>query len=68
MGELEDTLIVYISGDNGATGEGGLEGNLNEMGHMANGVRETADEMFPHLEELGGPTTSMGYPFGWAWQ
>ena len=38
-GELDNTLIIYIQGDNGASGEGTLQGLANEIGVVANGVR-----------------------------
>ncbi len=40
-GELDNTLIIYIQGDNGASGEGTLQGLANEVGVAANGVPET---------------------------
>ena len=39
MGELDNTLIIYIAGDNGASAEGGMNGMFNEMTYF-NGVQE----------------------------
>jgi arylsulfatase A-like enzyme len=65
-GQLDNTLIVYIAGDNGASMEGGLYGTSNSMAQV-NGVPESTDYMLAKLEELGGPTTEPHYPVGWAW-
>jgi arylsulfatase A-like enzyme len=40
MGELDNTLIIYIMGDNGCSGEGSLQGTTNEIAVNANGVAE----------------------------
>ena len=40
-GELDNTLIIYQMGDNGASGEGTLQGLANELGVIANGVTES---------------------------
>ena len=39
MGKLDNTLVIFIAGDNGASGEGTPDGTLNEIGMLANGVR-----------------------------
>ncbi len=64
-GQLENTLIFYILGDNGASAEGGLEGTLNEMIGV-NGLAITADQIAERLEDIGGPHTYSLYPVGWA--
>jgi arylsulfatase A-like enzyme len=64
-GELENTLIVLIS-DNGASGEGGPNGSVNEN-KVFNGVPDTMEENLKHLDELGGTRTYNHYPTGWAW-
>ena len=53
---LDDTLIFYIIGDNGASAEGGLHGSFNEY-FFFNGVPqlETPEFMAAHLDEFGGP-------------
>jgi arylsulfatase len=65
-GELDNTLIVYIQGDNGASAEGTLQGLANEVGVAANGVVETLPYLLSMMDELGGPLTYNHYPVGWA--
>ncbi|MBO0759387.1 MAG: sulfatase-like hydrolase/transferase, partial [Bradyrhizobiaceae bacterium] len=54
-----------IFGDNGASGEGGPEGALNEIAAL-NGIVQNAADILPHLDEIGGPMTYCHYPVGWA--
>ncbi|MBI5505368.1 MAG: arylsulfatase [Deltaproteobacteria bacterium] len=65
-GELDNTLIIYEMGDNGASGEGTLQGLANEVGVAANGVEETLPYLLSIMDELGGPLTYNHYPVGWA--
>jgi len=65
QGELDNTLVIYIQGDNGASGEGGMQGLLNEM-TMFNGIPEDMKEVVRRMNELGGPMTFNHYPVGWA--
>jgi arylsulfatase len=65
-GELDNTLIVYIQGDNGASGEGTLQGLSNEVGVAGNGVEETIPYLLSIMDDLGGPLTYNHYPVGWA--
>ncbi|HZL91682.1 MAG TPA: arylsulfatase [Pirellulaceae bacterium] len=65
LGQLDNTLIFYIVGDNGTSAEGGMVGVFNEMSYF-NGVHETVEDILKHYDELGGP---MSYPHmaaGWA--
>ena len=64
-GELDNTLIVVVS-DNGASGEGGPNGSFNEW-RFFNGVPDTVETTFPHLDELGTPASNNHYNTGWAW-
>lgn len=64
-GELDNTLIFYILGDNGTSAEGGMEGMFSEMTYF-NGVQETVDDMLKHYDEWGGPTTYPHMAAGWA--
>ncbi len=66
IGELDNTLFFYIVGDNGASAEGGPEGSYNEMMAL-NGIVGTADQMMPHIDDWGGPTTFPHFAIGWAW-
>ena len=65
LGVLEDTLFVYMLGDNGASGEGGPEGTLREhlVGH---GFADDIDAMDAVRDSFGDPTTYPIYPVGWA--
>jgi len=65
MGQLDNTLIFYIVGDNGASAEGGMNGLFNEMTYF-NGVAETVQDVLKHYDELGGPNTYGHYAAGWA--
>jgi arylsulfatase len=64
-GQLDNTLVFYIVGDNGASAEGGMDGLFNEMTYF-NGVPETVQDILKHYDELGGPTTYPHYAAGWA--
>ncbi len=66
IGELDNTLFFYIAGDNGASAEGGPEGSYNEMMAL-NGVIGKAEQMMPHIDTWGGPTTFPHFAIGWAW-
>lgn len=63
-GQRDNTLIVYIDGDNGASGEGGVHGTSIET---LNGAEPSVHYMRTQLERLGGPRTFDNYPVGWAW-
>ena len=65
MNQLDNTLIFYIVGDNGASAEGGMAGLFNEMTYF-NGVQETVADILKHYNELGGPNTYSHYAAGWA--
>lgn len=65
-GQLDNTLIIYIAGDNGASMEGGLYGTSNSMAQN-NGVGESTASILARLDELGGPKSEPHYPVGWAW-
>ena len=64
-GQLDNTLVFYIVGDNGASAEGGMVGLFNEMSYF-NGVHETVQDILKHYDELGGPSTYPHYAAGWA--
>jgi arylsulfatase A-like enzyme len=65
MGQMDNTLIFYIVGDNGASAEGGMNGMFNEMTYF-NGVEETVQDVMKHYDELGGPKTYGHFAAGWA--
>jgi len=64
-GQLDNTLIVYIAGDNGASAEGSPQGLLNEMTFF-NGIPEDLKQLQSRIDELGSWTTFNHYPVGWA--
>ncbi|RPJ02971.1 MAG: arylsulfatase [Chloroflexi bacterium] len=65
---LDDTLIYYIIGDNGASAEGTMNGAFNEMANF-NGMAalETPDFMLSKMDEFGSPESYNHYSVGWAW-
>ena len=64
-GQLDNTLIFYILGDNGTSAEGGMSGMFSEMTYF-NGVQETVQDMLKHYDEWGGPSTYPHMAAGWA--
>jgi arylsulfatase len=66
VGQLDNTLIFWEIGDNGASMEGTLNGVFNEMSSL-NGVPEDTAYAVKHLDEIGGPKSYNHYPVGWAW-
>jgi arylsulfatase len=62
--QLDNTIIVVVS-DNGASGEGGPNGSVNEN-KIANGIPDDLDANLAMLDELGGTRTYNHYPNGWA--
>src|SRR4051812_2952023 len=64
-GQLDNTLIVVVS-DNGASGEGGPNGSVNEN-KLFNGLPDTIEEALKYVDDLGSPRTYNHYPTGWAW-
>ena len=67
LGILDDTLVILISGDNGASAEGTVNGSFNEL-LMLNGAAalETVDFMAGHIDEFGTPAAYNHYAVGWA--
>jgi len=64
--DADNTLIIYIVGDNGASSEGGPDGTLNEVKAL-NGFPTPIEDNLQHLDTIGGPETEPHYPVGWAW-
>jgi arylsulfatase len=65
-GQIDNTLIIYEMGDNGASAEGTLQGTTNEVGTAANGVTESIPFLVSMMDKLGGPLAYNHYPVGWA--
>ncbi len=74
VGEADNTLVIYVAGDNGTSGEGGQNGMFNEYTYF-NGVQETVEDMLKKMDQWGGPETyphmaagwsvALNSPFGW---
>jgi len=64
-GDLENTLIFMIVGDNGSSGEGTLVGQYNEMCHGAY-VFETFEQNLERIDQIGLPGSYNHFPVGWA--
>jgi arylsulfatase A-like enzyme len=64
-GELDNTLIFLVAGDNGTSAEGGRNGMFSEMTYF-NGVQETVADMLEVMDKWGGPETYPHMAAGWA--
>lgn len=64
-GQLDNTIVVLVS-DNGASGEGGPNGSVNEN-KFFNGIPDKIEDNMKYLDVLGSPATYNHYPTGWAW-
>jgi arylsulfatase len=65
-GELDNTLIFYIVGDNGPSAEGGLEGTFNEVASLV-GYNPGLAAISKRIDQIGGPQSEPHVPVGWAW-
>jgi arylsulfatase len=63
--EMDNTLFIYIAGDNGTSAEGGFVGMYNEMTYF-NGVTEKVEDLIPLIDKWGGPETFPHMAAGWA--
>jgi arylsulfatase A-like enzyme len=69
-GQYDDTLVIYIQGDNGASPEGGVQGvhnyynSINALGSGRAKFEDTA-EILRRLDDLGGPGSAPAIPTGW---
>jgi arylsulfatase A-like enzyme len=67
LGIMDDTLVYYIIGDNGASAEGTLNGTFNEMINFNGASKlETPEFMMKRIDEFGGPVSYNHYAVGWA--
>ncbi len=64
--EADNTIIIYILGDNGPSAEGSVTGTLNNM-MTQNGIPDTVEAQLPLIDEIGGPLHENHYPVGWSW-
>jgi len=65
IGQLDNTLVLFVYGDNGTSAEGGRNGMFNEYTYF-NGVPEQVADMLKHLDQWGGPETYPHMAAGWA--
>ncbi len=65
MGELDNTLVIYMAGDNGSSAEGGLSGLLNEMTFF-NAIPEPLDAKLAAIDTLGSDRHYNHFPAAWA--
>ena len=67
LGVLEDTLVYYIVGDNGASAEGGVHGCFNELIPLNGaGELETTEFLAERIDQFGTPAAYNHYAVGWA--
>ncbi len=66
LGVADNTLVVYIIGDNGPSAEGTLTGTLNNM-KTQHGFSDDLETMLAHIDEIGGPNHENHYPVPWCW-
>ena len=65
IGELDNTLFIFIAGDNGTSAEGGFVGMYNEMTYF-NGVEEKVEDLIPLMDDWGLENTFPHMAAGWA--
>lgn len=66
LGQLDNTLIIYISGDNGSSAEGSVNGTPNEVMYF-NGVGLDAEKQMPWYDAWGTDQTYNHMAVGWTW-
>ncbi|XZG71414.1 arylsulfatase [Chitinibacteraceae bacterium HSL-7] len=64
--DADNTMVIFIAGDNGASSEGGPDGTVNEIKSL-NGEKITIDEAMHGYDDIGNANTEAHYPIGWAW-
>ena len=65
IGELDNTLVLFLAGDNGTSAEGGPVGMYNEMTYF-NGVVEKVEDLLPLMDDWGSEGTFPHMAAGWA--
>jgi arylsulfatase A-like enzyme len=65
-GQMDNTVIIYIMGDNGASAEGSFQGTTNEVGTAGNGFTEDMKFLMSQYDKLGSKYTYNHYSYGWA--
>jgi arylsulfatase len=65
LGALDNTMIIFVEGDNGASAEGGPQGLLNDVTFL-NGIKEDLGTIKQRIDDLGSEKANGHYPVGWA--
>ncbi|AOF94534.1 arylsulfatase [Sphingobium sp. RAC03] len=65
-GQLDNTMVIFIEGDNGSSAEGGLNGLAFEQSSIT-GRKESFAELASHYDDFGGPNVYNHFPAPWAW-
>lgn len=65
-GQLDNTMVIFIEGDNGSSAEGGLDGLAFEQSSIT-GHEETFAELVSHYDDIGSPRIYNHFPAPWAW-
>lgn len=63
--DLYDNTVIVVMSDNGASGEGGRDGTINEYRYFL-GLEDSLDDGLAAIDDIGGPATHNQYPSGWA--
>jgi arylsulfatase len=63
----DNTLVLYIVGDNGGSAEGGLDGTITNEAGVLVGADESVASQLAHVDDLGGPGVANHYAAAWAW-
>ena len=66
-GRTDNTLTIFIEGDNGGSAEGTLQGTANEIATIGNGAPESFDYLYSIKDGLGGPLYYNHMPVPWSW-
>jgi arylsulfatase A-like enzyme len=66
LGQLQNTLFIYILGDNGSSAEGSIRGTISELAAMQ-GIEPPIEASLTRIDEIGRPGTSPHFAVGWAW-
>ncbi|MBU6314933.1 MAG: arylsulfatase [Acidobacteria bacterium] len=66
LGALDDTLVIYLTGDNGASAEGTIHGAWSAPSFQ-NGRHEDPEWLLAHIDDFGTPNCENHFNVGWAW-
>lgn len=64
--DADNTIVIYVAGDNGPSAEGSVTGTTNNM-MTQNGVPDSVESQLKVFDEIGGPLHENHYPVGWCW-